>query len=101
MAKKTAASRTRPRAASSQPLGLIAKATLPPRSAGAKPALDDHSHRTGPSRHPKAPLQSVFLQGPRLSRHVAGWVEGRLQRPEPEAPCYQMARGSCLPIRSL
>ena len=89
MAKKTAASRTRPRAASSQPLGLIAKATLPPRSAGAKPALDDHSHRTG--RPPRLVTPGSDLVPHCCPQHRrfprAGWAEGRPQRPEPESPC--------------
>lgn len=49
MGKKTAASRTGPRASSTQNSGLIAKASLPKRSEGAEPGLDDRSHRTGPA----------------------------------------------------
>ena len=42
--------------------------------------------RTGPSRHSSAPPKSIFLRRrPTHPAFRAGWVEGRLSRPEPEA----------------
>lgn len=51
MRKKTAPrTRKQNKASSSETSGLIAKGTNRSQSAGAKPALDSHSHRTPPER---------------------------------------------------
>jgi hypothetical protein len=90
MGKKTAPSRTRPRASSSQTSGLIAKAQSPPRSAGHKPALDDHSHRTGPCHRVSRSRSlrdstSVPMLPP--SRGPVG-TKAAVRRPEPEAQLF-------------
>jgi hypothetical protein len=46
MQKKNARTRKQDSASSTETSGLIAKGQKPPRSAGAKPTLDDRSHRT-------------------------------------------------------
>ncbi len=94
MAKKTQPSHTRPSASSSQPSGLIVKSPPAPRSAKAKPALDDRSHRTGnlTSVASSCSASVVILRSQAHSgRPVGPRVAHR--RPEPESPCRR-SRGT-------